>query len=506
MLQHEEPLAGYHKSIGGSAGSGTHGASTARPDDMPTKSDADYVVSNYDELAAGLGDSGSIVYVESDIDVTHNDPIEVAGGNTLVSGYCDPDINGTGPKIHYDRRPHGGPDGVLVQHSGEPLTMYGVYMQGPISEFTDDDHTDSDFESWLRTGVWIRTEMDDGLVEIVGCRFSGWTWSGTQLGDHNRRTDAEIRRSTYEMNNYNHYGYGVCSYNTDLWIDRCFFDHNRHSTAGYGNPTETHDITNSIMGPGPGASHAWDMHGLRNNTGTDELTAGGHVRMKNCTTMQTESIWSDDQEGVKIRGISDGVSWIRNCHFYHEDPPSRDEPNQNQAIRQEAVDDWTNLQIFDDTEDGGNNYYGRRGVPNGVGAPRAQQSKPEPNEPEPTMQRLIVDGLGGPDVNGDYEIVVYGDVEDTEENEPSEQIDERDGGRVVITGNMWGGTDEFRVSDDVQFESGAFDIPCIVTLDGTNITGAFSESGAGAVTQSDLDDLREWVGNKFTSLRIVAED
>lgn len=480
VLPHEEPLQGYHREIGGSAGSGTHGGTDVQiPDGMPSRSDADYHVTNYDELRDALDEEGSVVYVADDIDVTGEGPIQCAGGNILVGQYCDPSVSGSGHQIHYDDLPEGGETAVIMQKSGTPLKMYGVYLQGPIEEFTDEDYDDPEFEETLRAGVWIRTPYDAGLFEAVGCRFSGWTWSGVQLGDYNNRTDAEIRRCTFDMCNYNHYGYGCCSYDTDLFIDRCFFDDCRHATAAYGHPTETHDIKDSIMGPGPGASHAWDLHGLRNNSDTDELTAGGHLRMLNCTTMQVETIWGDDQEGVRIRGIPEELSWFRNCHFYHSAPPS-DDPDENQAIRVEEADTWyvdeededtvyTNVHVFDGQEDAGNNHYSESNPPDGVGAPLAEQDNDDSNSKnttmEPPYQRLTIHGKSD---RCDYKLEISGKAEEVKD-EGSDNVSSIDGGTEIV-GYVYGNyADEFHIANDAVIEKAKFDGACSVAIDGQTV-------------------------------------
>lgn len=484
ILDHEAPLRGYHRTIGGSAGKGTHGGDVPKPDGMPSRSEADYHVRDYDQLRAALDDEDSIIYIDADIDVTGKDPIWAAGGNTLVGQFCDPSVPGSGNRIHYDDLPRGGETGVIRQSEGEPLKLYGVYFQGPLEEFTDEDHTDPDFEGTLRTGVWIHTPEDAGTFEAVGCRFSGWTWSGIQLGNHRNRTDAEIRRCTIEMCNYQHYGYGVCSYDADLFIDRCFFDNCRHATAGYGRPTEEHDITNSVMGPGPGASHAWDLHGLRENSSTDSLVAGGHLRMKNCTTMQTETFGGNPQEGVKIRGIPDEISWFRDCHWYHDEEPSRSNPGANQAIRQDAVDDWTNVELFDDDENGGNNYYGSDDSPDGVGAPLAEQDR-EPENGETTMdhpfQRLMIHGGSS---RCDYKLLVDGAAE-TVEDESKDSVESVDTG-TILSGLVYKNYhDEYHIAPDAEIVKATFDGSCTVAIDGQ--TAQLGSAIASGLADEDFE-------------------
>lgn len=382
FTEQQELLDVYDDRIGGYVGPDTDGD---RPEGMPTKDDADYVVSTYSELQDALGDDNAVVTHDTDIDLTHRDPIWCADNITLFGQYCDPDVPGLGYKLHYDKQPINGYTGCLRKESGASPTFYGVYMDGPLDGFTDADHTDPDFEDRLRSGVWVSTERSDGLVEFIGCRFTGWTWAGVVTGDHGRLTETDIKRSALAGNNFNHYGYGVSQRDGDLWVDLCFFDNNRHHTAGYGHPSEYTDITRSVAGPGPGASHAWDKHEDEYTDPDDEYrTSGGHLRMRNVTTMQTKSIFGGPQEAVKNRGVTYQLSWIGNSHFYHTDPPSRENPNQVQVIRQET-NEWLNFDVFDGDEWGGNNYYGPGKPPKGIGAPLDQD--PDPDMP-PLDQRF----------------------------------------------------------------------------------------------------------------------
>lgn len=500
-MNHEQPLVenNFHPSIGGYTDPDRDGV---RPDGMPTRDECTHIATDYDSLKHALGTDNAVVYIGADIDVTYEDVIWCGDNVTLVGQYCDPSVSGMGYRIHYDEHPIDGYTGCIRAESGTPPTFYGVFMQGPLREFVDDDHTAADFEDGLRSGVWVSTERDDGLCEIIGCRFSGWTWAGVVIGDHGQLTEANVHRSTLDMNNYNHYGYGISQRDGDLWVDRCFFDDNRHHTAGYGHPTEYTDITNSVGGPGPGASHSWDKHEADFLSPDDQYrVAGAHLRMQHCTTMCTEGIFGGIQEGVKIRGVTDDISWIRDCHFYHTEPPSKTNPDQRQAIRQETHE-WINFQIFDDDEYGGNNYYGTDSPPAGVGAPLA---------PDPPTKPLAIHGPGH---KTDYEITLYGDATTNTLAETSENVIDTTDEMTTITGRVVGGTDTFELSQDAQLWSLQASGPIDVTLNGEPIDTAPLIAAAewhrtdrvGEDYSDELSTLRQSITNlseKVDSAEIV---
>lgn len=507
MLDVEDPLArgNFIRKISGSAGPGTWGDDTPKPKGMPDKRDCDHIATTYSELKRGLKDDNASTYYDNDIDLTYKDVIWAGDNVELVGQYCDPSVPGTGYKLHYDEQPVDGYTGCIRKESGTPPSFYGVYMDGPVTEFTDRDHTDPNFEDWLRAGVWVSTERNDGLAEFKGCRFSGWTWGGIVTGDHNRLTETNVKRCTITGNNWNHYGYGISQRDGDLWVDLCFFDDNRHHTAGYGHPTEYTDVTRCVAGPGPGASHAWDKHEDDFiDPGDQYRTAGGHFRMQNTTTMQTESIFGGPQEGVKLRGVTDQLSWIGKSQFYHEDPPSKTDPNQVQAIRQETHE-WINFDIFGGDEWGGNNFYGPGEPPKGIGAPRMD----EPNVEDETLKSLTVNGESETDVGGgDYEFVVNASVVNlTSTSEGTENISHLHDDWYQIEGSIIGGNDRFEVSEDIIIDRAWVTTPVTVTLDDSVVQLA---PLMAKHIENRLEELeketkgtRQWVKNKFDNLRIV---
>lgn len=504
MLTHEEPLQGYHDSIGGYA-DGT--SSIDRPSDMPRRSECDVVARTPAQFANSVQEDNTSVYIDKTIDMSRyvrkNGGIDMGSGVTIVGGYCDPAIDGRGPEIVCEANGHR----LLTSCYGEAPSLWGVSMRGPQLDYVDPDHTADDFDDKQSTGLFCYD--DNGTFEVVGCEFRGWTMAGIESGAKSHETTTEIRRSSFHHNLMEHLGYGVQLYSGDVSMDRCFLDRCRHGISGFGYPNCSWSLTNSVVGPGPWAGHALDMHKLANNLSDGDETAGGDILIRRCSLMATTDVNGSDQETFALRGVPTGEARIERTHFWHESQPT--ETNiQGNAYRQE----WESWQDFyvEDCE------FGAANLTDGIGAPRSRQGHEDDDDPvedDPSgqpggnqpMQRLKIRGLGGPGVSGDYEIVVHGDAEDTDENEPAEQIEDIDGERTRITGNMWGGVDVFLLDDDALPVRAELETPCVIWLDETNITGALVGVDAAQRfddQQSEIDSIRDWVNSRLESLRIVS--
>lgn len=512
-------LSGFAADIGAEAGPGTHGGNDVeKPEGMPDRRDADYSVTSPRELDNALSDDNAVVYVSEDIDLADwGESIWAGDGVKLISDYCNPDVPGTGPVIRHRRTDDDVYTRKCIRHrGGKPLEMYGVFAHGPRTDYFDPDHNAPEFQDLTSSFLHEHAPADSGTFRAVGCRLTGWTMAGIELGAKNYETDAEIRYSTFDRNRMWHLGYGIEQYNGDLWVDRCYFDACRHAIAGFGRPTEQTDVTNCVFGLGPWYSHAVDQHRLGENVTDGGQTAGQHLRVRNCTFLGRHGDRGNgpyDQEGIAWRGESVNESQVYNCEFVH--PTEPDAPGQQGSAVRQSVDgsnDWVNLSLW-------NNTYGQLGKKAGVGAPRAKKGHEDddepieedpsgqPNQPEPTMKRLKVRGHGGPGVEGDYSIIVHGDVEPTDQNEPSEQIEDLDGERTRISGNMWGGVDVFLLADDaLPVSAESKDVVLTIWLDDVPIMGGLTAVESARrfdEQQSQIDQVRDWVDSRLRNLRVV---
>lgn len=481
VLDIESPLANtFSRLIGGSAGgkddTSTHGGTDIeKPEDMPDVSDADYQVRNWPELKEAVQEDHAKVYIADNIDITNKGPVAMGDGVVLYGDYCNPDKDGLiGNYLHHkDTEDRDYSRTVFVHRGGEPVKLYGVYALGPRPEYFDPDHTSDQFEGLICSFLHEYASSDAGTFKAVGCRFTGWTLAGLELGARSYATDAEVHRSTFDRCWMEHYGYGIEHYHGNLRVDRCFFDKCRHGVSGFGRPNETIDITNSVFGPGLWASHAADMHGLRQNVSNidgldvDNNIAGQYLRIKNSSFMGTKDVAGYGQEGVGLNGESDDESQVTYCDFWHDEAP--DAPGEHgSAIRQQVnSNEWENLKLE-------HNQYGDPLSDPDIGAPQYdpdfgddpdedgdesekpsededEQEQGDPSTPETTTLRVS----GQSYETAHYLFVVNGDVQPTDSVDSSDLIQYNDGS-TVITGRIVNGSgiDEYELVGDATITSG----------------------------------------------------
>lgn len=77
------------------------------------------------------------------------------------------------------------------------------------------------------------------------------------------------------------------------------------------------------------------MHKVDNNLHNGDWTAGGHFRIRNCTSMCTRDLGGYDQEGFAIRGTSKDTSWEDKNHWFQPTKPNAP-GKQGDAYRQEV--------------------------------------------------------------------------------------------------------------------------------------------------------------------------
>jgi hypothetical protein len=362
-LPHEKPLQGYARNIGGSAGKGTHGGQAVkRPSGMPTKAEADYVVSTPDELVNAVTTDEAIVYIDKTITLKGPQNIELGDNVTLVGGFCDPTIPGRGPVIeqdYYHRK-------LFISNYQRPPTLWGISLRGPNSDLEYFDPRDEEYsggdltpEDWYAGGIHCYDDKEKGTFRAIGCEFWAWTVAGIELGAKDHQTDADVIRCTFHSNIMETLGYGIEQYNGHLWCDRSFYDRCRHGISGYGYTTESWELTESVIGPNDWAGHAMDMHDR-----VEPNRGGHHISVRDCTFMITEDIAGYGQEGIAQRGVSVAGDEIWGCDFWH---PTKPVPpgDQGDAYRQETPEQRDSFENFNPHD----NAFG--GPNKGFGAPRA---------------------------------------------------------------------------------------------------------------------------------------
>lgn len=210
---------------------------------------ADYVVSNLDELKSALGraSAGQIVYVAdgAEIDATGECNLAIASGVTLAGNRG---LDGSaGPLIHADNldcRP-------LFVTGGPGVRVTGLRIKGPDTENRESAYV-------LPNSDGIRAVHPD--LEVDNCEIWGWSHAGIEL----------TRAGTGHRIHHNHIhhcrrwglGYGVCLHESQALITANLFVDNRHDIAGTGRARTSYKACSNISDlTEPKISHAFDMHG-----------------------------------------------------------------------------------------------------------------------------------------------------------------------------------------------------------------------------------------------------
>lgn len=371
-LPHEGPLQGYHPTIGGSAGKGTHGGTAvSRPSGMPTRNDATDIVSTPQGLKNAVETDEAVVYIDDTITLKGPQNIQLGDNVTIVGGFCDPNIPGRGPVIeqdYYHRK-------LFISQNNRPPTLWGVSLRGPNADLEYFDPReppyndgDTDASDWYATGIHCYTPKANGQFKAIGCEFWAWTIAGVELGAGSpvRETDADLIRCTFHSNIMETYGYGIEQYNGHLWCDRSFYDRCRHGISGYGYRVESWELTESVVGPNDWAGHAMDMHDLGSNVSDtpygefDPNMGGHHFHVRDCTFKITQDIDGSGQEGIAQRGVAYDGDEIWGCDFWQPEKPV--EPGgTGDAYRQEDAGQRSSFENFnphDNAFDGPNNGFG----------------------------------------------------------------------------------------------------------------------------------------------------
>lgn len=447
-LKQNDSLEGFHPAIGGFSGEDNP---VDRPEDMPQKEDCTHIVSTAQELADAVEVDNAIIWLDETAgEILFKGPQDIWLGNdvTIVGQYCDPEYPGIGTYVkqdYYHRH-------LFLSAYGKAPTLWGVPLIGPMlgdsffdssNEITTEDvyfdprsderSNDGELEpsAWYAGGLFCYD--DKTPLHVYGCLFAGWSVAGLEIGAKNHETQAEIQRSTFVLNGMETLGYGVEAYNGHQWYNRCFFDGNRHDISGFGYPTHSYEVTESVCGLLDGCGHDFDMHDwtAENNIG------GHHVKLRNVSFLSQRDIRGYDQEGYAQRGVPDGEDEIWLCAFVHPEKP--EEPgDQGDAFRQETPeqrDSWENFNPHDNVF--GTTHHGKYGAP----------LAPADNKPDRYDRLLEINGSGE---TTNYRIVVDGGVQLAKPADESETVIENDDGTVTLEGFVVGYRDAFRLADDAE--------------------------------------------------------
>lgn len=461
-IKHQDPLEGYDRRIGGSAGKGTHGGTeVSQPEGYPSRSDWDYEVSTPDELVKLIQEDNVIVGLDPDVDefiINGYNEVTPGKNTTLVGHYCNPNVDGRGPvirKTHYEK---------CFLKTRQPFHMYGVSLRGPMRGYFDPRERSKrkglPEEAWYSSGVWVMTDKDEPTSSFAGCEFWGWTWAGAVLGAKNYETKARFERCSFHECLMETMGYGVTQFDGHAEFDLCFFDKCRHAVAGFGYPTETCRIKRCLAGPGEWAGHVFDRHELSD----ENPVAGKWIRISRTTMMNDISIGPNGEyrdECVKFRGIPEEASWIKKCHFSKKYKKPQNGGEDGDAYLQKRADGWKNLYVED-------NIYGPEKV-DGRGAPTQDKNDEKGDEPDgddTPGQKLTIEGKG-PSIK--YCAIVDGEVTKGDRADKAESIGKTQDGNTAVKGRVSTAKDTFQLAEGAQLMQFRTHGPIDVKINGEKI-------------------------------------
>lgn len=307
------------------------------------RDEADFVVQTKNGLKSALGklrpagEAGVIWLATDTLDLTGEEHLRVGAGVTLASGRGLPDTPTC--TITCDKPP-------TLFHLADGARVTSLEIEGTETEYFDPaERVRSEFGLEpgeldgapiykVGTSRALLVEGDD--VEIDNCVLRGFTHAAVlierpQTKAVGARYSTHVHHCDITDNPADSLGYGVAVRGGYPIIEHCFFDNNRHSTAGRGDANCHSVIRYNVVGPTT-SSHAIDMHGQRQSSSRgSDLTklerisdpsrvegvksAGGRISIHHNVIMPMSV------PDVKIRGVpTHGIQLHGNLLFNPKEP------------------------------------------------------------------------------------------------------------------------------------------------------------------------------------------
>ncbi len=259
----------------------------------------DHIVTSLDELIAGLQDArrGDTIYIpgETVIDLTTYAYIDnlvlhipdgvILAGSRGLKGSKGPLIFNQALKSK-----------TMMIAEGPDVRITGLRIQGPNSRRYLEHHAKAFGPGGKRHEYYYKFPTNTGIftsyanLEIDNCDISGFShraiFFSTGKGHH-------VHHNFIHHCQYNGLGYGVGHDKSSSLIEYNYFDHNRHSIAGTGNPGCSYIARNNVE-LGTSLSHCFDMHGGKDRKDGSEI-AGTNLEIRNNT-------FRADTAAIGVRG------------------------------------------------------------------------------------------------------------------------------------------------------------------------------------------------------------
>lgn len=221
-------------------------------------------------------------------------------------------------------------NGVFINESGG-CRVTGIRLKGPRMDYFEPWQDGKDETDYSALGFSL-----EGQTAIVDhCEVAGWTFAGIALGAASKQTRGWIHHNSMHHNQMNHLGYPMELYNGLHLIEWNYFDHNRHSIAGFGYPNNGYEARFNVVGPNA-ILHAFDMHYLGENL--DELGKSGlGMSGGEFVNIHHNVFELTSYPAFSIQGIPQ--QYVRFCNNWSADTPDeRSGKSNGVALFPESVD------------------------------------------------------------------------------------------------------------------------------------------------------------------------
>ena len=304
---------------GALAGCTSRSPATVHPDaDVVTRDQATAVVTSRSGLKEELdaAESGDVVFIPPTvtIDLTGMWQLIVPGGVTLAGGRGIRGPRGPLPGALLHSQDGDEPPGretyaKFILDKGARLT--GLRLRGHHHEYVNPQYAyDGDYYAHRGDGVAVPFEGEVDNNEIYD-----WVHAAVSVDDSSHVHHNHIHHNTWEG-----LGYGVSVGTGGMpIIEHNYFNYNRHSINGAGDPRTSYVARYNVVGP-EWMGHPFDMHGTEDGDGG---IAGDRIEIHH-NTFQNNSVLSINtrdpgpEPAIKIRGTPTTGVWIERNWFYHD--------------------------------------------------------------------------------------------------------------------------------------------------------------------------------------------
>lgn len=229
--------------------------------DRIQKKEATHIVNNRSELINAVEQPNTTIWIPEDatIDMTGELMVEIAHNVVIASNRNLND--GKGGLIKTEDQHNFGV--FTTNNKNVHFRVTGVRLKGPRMNYFDPVSRGRNLSDYSVTG--FRAYGKSLIVDH--CEVMGWTNAAFVPGTDETATQGWFHHNEMHHNQMAHLGYPMDLYNGEHLIEWNYFDHNRHSIAGFGYPTNGYEARFNVVGPNANHPHffSFDMHNLGEN-------------------------------------------------------------------------------------------------------------------------------------------------------------------------------------------------------------------------------------------------